>query len=245
MKTWPIPVVLLAAAPAAAQNDPMPLQRLSGPIIVDGVPDEAAWQEVAPLPLTLHLPVFGGTPTQRTEIRVAYDDESFYAAGWFYDTEPSGIRINSLYRDRWNGDDAFAIYIDTFNDNRNAKWFGTTAAGMRFEQLVSDDGATLNGSWDTFWDARSTITAGGWFSEVRIPFSSLGFQTVDGRTVMGLTVTRLVSRLNERVTFPAIDPRFQFRQPSVAADVVLEGVQAARPLYLTPYVLAGWNGPRA
>jgi hypothetical protein len=74
---------------------------------------------------------------------------------------------------------------------------------------------------------------------VRIPFSSLGFQTVDGRTVMGLTVTRLVSRLNERVTFPAIDPRFQFRQPSVAADVVLEGVRAERPLYLTPYVLGG------
>jgi hypothetical protein len=203
-------LTVLAVAPAAAQ-EPLPLQRFSGPIVVDGVPDEAAWREVAPLPLTLHLPVFGGTPTQRTEIRVAYDDESLYAAGWFYDTDPSAIRINSLYRDRWNGDDAFAIYIDTFNDNRNAKWFGTTAAGMRFEQLVSDDGATLNGSWDTFWDARSTITAEGWFSEVRIPFSSLGFQTVDGRTVMGLTVTRLVSRLNERVTFPAIDPRFQFR----------------------------------
>ena len=37
---------------------------------------------------------------------------------------------------------------------------------------------------------------------------------------MGLTVTRLVSRTGERVTFPAIDPRFLFRQPSVAQDVV-------------------------
>jgi len=239
-----IPIVALVAAvlgtgTAAAQEAPLPLQRLSGPVVVDGVPDETAWREVAPLPLTMYLPVFGGMPTQRTEIRVAYDDEAFYAAGWFFDSDPSGIRINSLYRDRWNGDDAFAIYLDTFNDNRNAKWFGTTAAGMRFEQLVSDDGATLNGSWDTFWDARSTITAEGWFSEVRIPFSSLGFQTVGGRTVMGLTVTRLVSRLNERVTFPAIDPAFQFRQPSVAADVVLEGVEAERPLYVTPYVLGG------
>jgi hypothetical protein len=246
MKTWPILVSVLvgaldiavAAGPAGAQ-EALPLQRLTGPVVVDGVPDELAWREVTPLPLTMHLPVFQGTPTQRTEIRVAYDDDAFYAAGWFYDTDPSGIRINSLYRDRWNGDDAFAIYLDTFNDNRNAKWFGTTPAGMRFEQLVSDDGATLNGSWDTFWDARSTITSEGWFSEVRIPFSSLGFQTVDGRTVMGLTVTRLVSRLNERVTFPAIDAAFQFRQPSVAADVVLEGVEAERPLYVTPYVLGG------
>jgi hypothetical protein len=56
-----------------------------------------------------------------------------------------------LYRDRWNGDDAFAIYIDAFNDNQNAKWFGTTPAGMRFDLLVSDDGATTNDNWDSFW----------------------------------------------------------------------------------------------
>ena len=56
---------------------------------------------------------------------------------------------------------------------------------------------------------------------------------------MGLTLTRLVSRLNERVTFPAIDPRFQFRQPSVARDVVLAGVHSTRPLYVTPYALTG------
>ena len=190
----------LAVAAVRAQEPPMPLQRLEGRITVDGRPDEAAWQAITPLPLTMYLPVFGGTPTQRTEIRVAYDDENVYAAGWFRDDDPSGIRINSLYRDRWNGDDAFAIYIDPFNDNRNAKWFGTTPAGIRFELLVSDDGATLNGNWDTFWEARATVTGEGWFAEVRIPFSSLGFQTVDGDAVMGLTVTRLVSRLNERVT---------------------------------------------
>jgi hypothetical protein len=153
---------LSVAASLAAQSPaplPLPLQRLGGPVVVDGVPDEAAWQQIEPLPLTMYSPVFRGQPTQRTEIRVAYDDEYFYAAGWFYDDDPSGIRINSLYRDRWNGDDAFAIYIDAFNDNRNAKWFGVTPAGMRFDQLVSDDGATLNGSWDSFWTARSTITA--------------------------------------------------------------------------------------
>ena len=188
----------------------------------------------------MYTPVFRGTPTQRTEIRVAYDDEYFYAAGWFYDTNPKGIRINSLYRDRWNGDDTLAIYIDAFNDNQNAKWFGTTPSGMRFDLLVSDDGNTLNESWDTFWTSRTTVTAEGWFVEVRIPFSSLGFQTgPDGRVVMGLTVTRLVSRLDERVTFPEIDPKFPFRRPSVARDVVLRGVHSKTPIYVTPYILGG------
>ena len=165
------------SATAQSIGAPLRLTRLTGAITIDGTPDEPAWQEVPALPLTMYAPVFRGTPTQRTVIRVAYDDEYFYAAGWFYDTDPSRIRVNSLYRDRWNGDDAFAIYIDAFNDNRNAKWFGVTPAGIRFDQLVSDDGATLNASWDTFWSARTTITKDGWFAEVRIPFSSIGFRT--------------------------------------------------------------------
>jgi len=215
---------------------------VSAPIVVDGVPDEAAWRGIAPLPLTMYTPVFRGTPTQRTEIRVGYDDEHFYAAGWFYDTEPDQIRVNSLYRDRWNGDDTLAIYIDPFNDNQNAKWFGTTAAGMRFDQLVSDDGATLNGNWDAVWTSRARITAEGWFVEVRIPFSTLGFRADEtGRSVMGLTVTRLVSRHDERVTFPEIDPAFPFRRPSLARDVVLRDVRTRTPIYFTPYVLGGRN----
>lgn len=235
-----IPALGRAQAVLPAAEGQMELARLSGPITVDGRPDEPAWQQVPPLPLTMYAPVFKGAPTQRTEIRVAYDDEHFYAAGWFYDTDPSGIRINSLYRDRWNGDDTLAIYIDAFNDNQTAKWFGTTPAGIRFDLLVSDDGNTSNESWDAFWTSKTTITDDGWFVEVRIPFSTLGFTTgADGRAVMGLTVTRLVSRLGERVTFPAIDPRFPFRRPSVAQDVVMRGVRSRTPVYVTPYVLGG------
>jgi hypothetical protein len=227
-----------STAPLCAQDEPLELTRLIGPVTVDGTPDERAWQGVPALPLTMYAPVFRGTPAQRTEIRVAYDDEYFYAAGWFYDTDPSGIRINSLYRDRWNGDDAFAIYVDAFNDDQNAKWFGTTPGGIRFDLLVSDDGATSNDNWDSFWTAETTVTADGWFAEVRIPFSSLGFRVdQEGRAVMGLTVTRLVSRTGERVTFPEIDPKFPFRRPSSARDVLLRGVRSRTPFYVTPYVL--------
>ncbi|MDQ3171153.1 MAG: carbohydrate binding family 9 domain-containing protein [Acidobacteriota bacterium] len=219
---------------------PMALTRVTSPIVIDAVMDDEAWRGIAPLPLTMYAPVFKGQPTQRSEIRVAYDEEHVYFGGWFYDTDPSGIRINSLYRDRWNGDDTLAIYIDAFNDNQNAKWFGITPAGMRFDLLVSDDGLTLNDNWDSFWTTEARITDEGWFVEVRIPFSSLGFQPDDaGRAVMGLTVTRLVSRLGERVTFPEIDPRFQFRMPSRAQDVVLQDVRSRKPFFLTPYVLGG------
>lgn len=237
---WLLLVTLLVPSGARAQEGPLELTRLSGPITMDGRPDEPAWEQVPVLPMTMYLPVFRGMPTQRTEIRVAYDDEHVYVGGWFYDTDPSGIRVNSLYRDRWNGDDALAIYIDAFNDDQNAKWFGTTPAGMRFDLLVSDDGNTSNENWDAFWTSTTTVTDAGWFAEVRIPFSTIGFRVdAEGRAVMGLTVTRLVSRLGERVTFPAIDPKFPFRRPSAAQDVVLRGVRSRTPLYVTPYALGG------
>jgi hypothetical protein len=150
-------VTVLRAELLPAQAPPLELTRLTLPIRVDGVPDEPAWQQVPTLPLTMYAPVFRGTPTQRTEIRVAYDDEFLYAAGWFYDSDASGIRINSLYRDRWNGDDAFAIYVDAFNDKRNAKWFGTTPGGIRFETLIFDDGATMNGNAEAGANAEGSV----------------------------------------------------------------------------------------
>jgi Domain of unknown function (DUF5916) len=233
-------VSLWASAAQAQSSSPLQLVRLSEPVLLDGMPDEAAWVDVPLLPLTMYAPTFRGTPSERTEMRLAYDDQYLYAAGAFYDRDPDGVRINSLYRDRWNGDDAFAIYVDAFNDNQNAKWFGTTPGGIRFDLLVTDDGASLNGSWDAFWDAKTVVTSEGWFAEVRIPFSTLGFQVgPEGLTTMGITLTRLVSRTGERVTFPAIDPKFPFRQPSAAQDMTLEGVQTRRPLYITPYSLAG------
>jgi hypothetical protein len=231
-------VLLLLASPLLAE--PLELKRVRAAPTVDGAMDDPVWREIEPLPLTMYLPLFGGTPTQKSEIRVGYDDEALFVGGWFFDTDPAGIRVNSLYRDRWNGDDALAIYIDGFNDDQNAKWFGVNPAAMRFDLLVSDDGSTINDNWDAVWTAETSITREGWFVEVRIPFSSIGVQTrEDGSTVMGLTVTRLVSRLEERVTFPAIDPKFPFRRPSLAQDVRVRGVRSGRPLYLTPYVLGG------
>ena len=249
----PVAVALLllpvtAIAQPATIRDVMPLPRLVAPIVLDGQMDDEGWKGVPVLPVTMHLPVFRGTPTQKTELRVAYDDEHMYFGGWFYDTDPSGIRINSLYRDRFANDDTLAIYVDAFNDNENAKWFGITPAGMRFDVLVSEDGNSSNSNWDGFWDARASVTPDGWFVEVRIPFSTLGFlshsagsgQASDvGEAVMGLTVTRLISRLGERVTFPDIDPAFSFRRPSLAQDVSVSGIRSRRPVYVTPFALAG------
>jgi hypothetical protein len=216
------------------------LPRLSGPVVLDGVSDEPAWQAIDPFPLTMYTPTAGGELTERTEIRVAYDEGYLYVAGRFFDSDPAGIRVNSMYRDRLSGDDCFGIVIDPFNDNDIGLWFWTTPAGIRGDVSISGDGqGAWNGSWDTHWDVAAVRTSEGWFAELRIPFSSLGFQAVGGRVEMGISAYRYIPRKNELQVYPEIAPEFDYRRPSLAQDAVLEGVMTHRPVYLTPYVLSG------
>ncbi len=243
-------------APAMAQtsrpSDPMPLTRLSGPIVLDGVIDEPAWQQVPPLPMTVYTPTYQGPFTERTEILVAYDDDYLYMAGRLYDSDPAGVRANTLYRDQYSGDDVLAIVIDSYNDNETALWFATSPPGVRSDRSVANDaqfgggvpfgpGGPVNSDWNTFWDVATVQNDEGWFAEMRIPFSSLGFQDVDGHVVMGIITYRFIARKNERHVFPSIPPNWGmgFAKPSQARRVSLEGVRSQKPVYFTPYALGG------
>ena len=239
-KTMLFLAALALPAPLLAQGSgELELTRITSAIRLDGILDDAAWQSVAPLPLTMYLPTFRGTPSEATEIRVGYDAEFIYAYGRFHDSHPETMRVNSLYRDRYSGDDAFGFYLDTFNDNENGVWFITNPAGTRIDNSISLDGQVTDASWNVPWDVATRIEDEGWTVEMRIPLSSLRFQERDGRVVMGLLVTRLMPRQNERLTFPAVDPNINFRQPSIFQDVVMHGIAPRRPAYVTPYVLGG------
>ncbi len=249
----------LSFAPTLQAQDPDPLPsspatpitipRLSGPITLDGVVDEAAWDAIAPFPMTMYAPTFGGPLTEATEIRVAHDDRYLYVSGRMYDSEPDRIRTGTFYRDSYSGDDILAVVIDSYNDHETAVWFVTNPEGVRQDRTVSNDaqftsGMPMNPDWNSYWDAAATKDDRGWYAEFRIPFSTLGFQSVDGEVTMGLITYRMIPRKNERQTYPAMDPssgRLGFARPSRAQRVVLKDVRQATPIYVTPYALGGFQ----
>jgi len=227
---------------------PFPIPKLEGPIVLDGVVDEPAWDRIAPLPMTTFAPTFGAPISEPTEIRIAHDGEFLYVSARMYDSEPDQIRTNTFYRDRYSGDDLLAVILDSYNDYETGVWFTTNPAGTRGDRSISNDavfsggGSVMNFDWNAHWDVETSQTDEGWFAEFRIPFSSLGFQVVDGEVTMGLIVYRFVARKNERQIFPAIDPRWgglAFAKPSQAHRIVMRGVEQANPFYLTPFVLGG------
>lgn len=218
----------------------MTLPRFQGTIVLDGRSDEAGWRDITPLPMTMYEPTFRGELTEQTEIRIAYDDEYLYVAGRFYDSDPDGIRVYSLARDRAGGGDVFTLLVDAFDDNETGLLFSTNPAGVRGDAIISGDGEGLfNGSWNTYWDVATERNDEGWFAEMRIPFTSLGFQARDGLVHMGVSVQRYIARKNERQVFPAVPQEFSVIRPSLARDTQLENVRTRTPVYATPYVLSG------
>jgi hypothetical protein len=225
--------------------DQLVLPRNNGPVTLDGLSDEPAWEGIEPFPVVMHFPNFGAEPSERTEILVAYDDDFLYVAGRLYDREPSKIQAPSKKRD-WGGGstDWFGIVIDSFNDKENALAFFTTPSALRFDFTISDDAQgskPVNSSWNTFWDVAIVRNDDGWFVEMRIPFSSLRFQDRNGRVVMGIILRRYIARKSEHITFPEIPPNWDisFYKPSQAQEVIFEGIYSRKPLYVAPYVLGG------
>lgn len=221
------------------------LQRVQGGIEVDGRLTESAWTRLDTLPMVAYKPIGGAPPSERTVFRIGYDDRYLYVGAELYD-DPDAVVFNTFTRDRWANDDLIEVVIDSYNDNENGLIFSVNPVGARLDAQVSHDaeftyGFPINYSWDAFWDAATERTDEGWTAEVRIPFSSLRFQPRDDRVVMGLILTRFIARKNETVTFPAIDPSWDFgmNKPSQAIDVELVGIEPARPVYVSPYVLGG------
>jgi hypothetical protein len=237
-----VAVLPLVAPPAHAQ-EPMVIPLLTGPIQLDGFSDEPAWQEIEPFKLVMHQPSFGEEPTERTEVRVAHDGQYLYLAGRMYDSDPAGIRGTSLRRDDGSmTNDWIVINLDTFNDRENTAVIGVSPAGVRTDMAYNDTRRSYNFDWNTFWDAEVRRTDEGWFVEMRIPFSSLRFQSTDGRVNMGMSVWRNIARKSEIATFPAVRPEWGFESIIKASEfqpIVLEGVRTRTPLYVIPYVIGG------
>lgn len=244
---FPVFLAVMMWPDALSAQQTIVLQKISGPIKLDGLSDEPAWQTIDPLPMSMYTPVFEGPATEKTEIRIAYDDQYLYVSGRLYDSDPDGIQANSLIRDLDRGGDFLNVMFDTFNDNENYLGFTTTPAGNRLDAEISNDaegdaGEFFNMDWNTYWDNAVVQNDEGWFVEMRIPFSSLRFQSTDGKVVFGFSTNRLVGRKNERVTFPAIPPKWDLGpwKASRGVDLILYDVKPARPIYLTPYLLGGF-----
>jgi len=232
-------------------QDPWVIGKIDASIVFDGLPDEAAWDQLEPFPMISHLPVFGNPPSELSLIRMGYDDQYVYVGGSLYVSDPSFVQAIGKKRDMETmSSDFIMVSFDSYNDKENSLLFATNPLGLRWDAAVSNDGTInmdempLNMDWNTFWEVKASYDDLGWYFEMQIPISSLRFQDIDGTTVMGLSVLRWIPAKDAADIFPAISneygPTSQMK-PSLYQEVVFEELSPKKPLYISPYLLTGFE----
>ena len=191
----------------------------NAPPEIDGILNDPEWNFAEQITDFRQREPDNGQPgSERTEVRVLYDEDALYFAFYLYDREPDKILAQDLRRDsRMGTDDTIAVILDTFHDRRNAYAFRVNPLGTKYDVEVRNE-RQINADWDERWDAAVTITDEGWFAEYRIPFSSLRYRT--GSHVWGIDFKREIRRNNEEVNWSNYRRGFQFNAASQFGNLV-------------------------
>ena len=113
-------------------------------IIIDGIVNEEAWMKADSITdFYQSQPNPGYLPTEKTVVRILYDKDFLYVSAILYDSEPDKIIIESLEQDfDSQSSDAFAIMLDTFNDDKSGYAFLFNPAGAIKDMYIDNDGTT-------------------------------------------------------------------------------------------------------
>jgi hypothetical protein len=244
-------VVLIAlawSAPARAQNHSsesratraLQAVRVEARPTIDGRITEAEWAGADVATGFVQLRPSPGRPaTQRTEVRILYDDDALYVAARMYDTAPDSIVAQLARRDTDVHSDWIYVAIDSYLDRRTAFVFGLNPVGVKMDVLVFND-VEDDVSWDAVWDGAATVDEEGWSAEFRIPLSQLRFSPPQaGREqVWGVNFLRKIARHGEESFWAPVSPD-DARLVSLFGD--LRGLRDLRPprrLEVMPYLVA-------
>ena len=242
MKTFALTLGFLAAlaAPAAAQQTaPEPPQaaatRTTQSIRVDGSLDDAAWAAATPITEFRQLDPQEGQPaTERTEVRVLYDDQALYIGARLHDRQ--GVRSRLGRRDMgMSASDWLTVILDTNHDHRTAVGFEVNPSGVRRDQTRAGDGSE-DDSWDPVWEAETSVSDSGWTAEMRIPFSQMRFSGAPVQT-WGMQVERQIAR-NQEFSVWSFTPRDQPGGiPRFGHLAGLERIPTGKRLEVMPYAV--------
>ena len=206
------------------------------PPAVDGELNDLAWNLVDWTGDYIELePDENTPPSYQTKFKIVYDNKFLYIGVRCYDAEPDQIVRRLSRRDGFDGD-WVEFNIDSYHDKRTAFSFTVTAAGVKGDEFISNNGSNWDGSWNPIWYTKTRVDDEGWTAELKIPLSQLKFSGADDQ-VWGLQSTRRFFRAEER----SLWQRKPIDQPGWVSEFgELHGLKKLEPqkqLEIQPYTV--------
>ena len=169
--------------------------RIDAPPVIDGILREGVWTDGVEITgFTQREPFTGEVASERTEIKVLFDDGAIYVGVWAFDRDANAIIPGDRIRDtELSNSDAVVLAFDTYDDEQNAFVFATTPSGIEYDGQVSNEGrgggyflgggfgggrqqsgagGGFNKNWDGSWNVATSRDESGWYAEFRIPFNT-------------------------------------------------------------------------
>ena len=225
--------------PSARPAKTVTVLRVESPITIDGDLDEQEWSLAEPATGFIQQNPHTGQPsTERTEVRLLYDDENLYVGVYCFDSAGrEGLVVNQINRDfRGTENDVFGVLLDTFQDGRNGFIFQTNPQGAKSDSQVGSDGSSYNLDWDVIWQVKTKTTEDGWQAEIAIPFKSIRFNQAESHT-WGVNFSRKIRRKNEETHWSPVPRPFGLSRVSRAGTLQgIRGLRQGRNLQIKPYL---------
>lgn len=206
-------------------------------LILDGRLDETFWSTLTWTGnFTQFRPSEDKSPAQQSEFAIAYDDNFIYVGFKAWDSAPDSIVQRLTRRDDVDGD-LFGIQFDSYNDQRTAFSFVTSAAGVKLDFMVSNDGENEDNSWDPIWWVKTSRDGQGWYGEMKIPLTQLRFENSVSQS-WGVQVLRNIFRFEELSAWQPATRKLSTWVSQFGTLDALNNLKPRLPLEIAPYVVA-------
>ncbi len=187
-------------------------KRAQSEIKIDAFLDESDWQTAPEAgDFIQNEPNPGVSATQKTIVKILYDDKAVYIAANLMDENPDSILRQLSERDEVGITDWFGVILDPYQDGLNGSGFIVTSSGVQFDTKYSalngNGGRVLGGdrNWDAVWQSKTRYTDQGWIVEMKIPYSALRFPKVE-QQVWNINFVRMVRRSRQQSYWNEVKP---------------------------------------
>jgi Domain of unknown function (DUF5916)/Carbohydrate family 9 binding domain-like len=233
---------MLSCIALADDKKKVSILRIDEKVAIDGKLEEAFWSKT---PISTNFiqnsPITGSPASQKTEVRIAYDNSAIYVSAVMYDTRDS-MSLTLSQRDNRGNADWFGVVFDPYNAGTIGFAFIVTSAGVQIDELHQVNG--VDGNWNAVWKSAVTVHEDRWVAELKIPFSAVRFSK-DGSENWGINFARNIRRHREQSHWNFFDPTGINLISQLGELEGLKDIESPLRLAFTPYVsgyIENYNG---
>ena len=226
-----------------SKKEPVRIPQLTAPPVIDGVLNDEVWNSAAVFGDFIQThPGDNVAPTHPTEFMMAYDSKNLYMA-YKVKQDRSTVRATVARRDNIFNDDYVLVYIDTFNDQRQAYVIFFNPLGIQADGTYTE-GRGEDYSVDLVMESKGVLTEDGFTIEAAIPFKSLRYEAGKDKK-WGLHIFRRVKYKNNEYNSWMPDNRSINGSLNQAGHITgLDGIETTRQLEINPSFTVSESGRR-